>query len=189
MSKIAIIVGSVRPNRFGPHVGEWVYNLATNYKEATFEIIDIADYDLPLLDEPYPPMAGNYQNSHTKKWAQKIAGFDGFIFITPEYNHGVAASLKNALDFLYAEWNDKPVAYVSYGAGAGGSRAVEQLRQIAAQLRQYDILEQVIILNSWEHKDEKGKFIAKEDHVAQAEALLKEIVFWSAAFKDIRKKR
>ncbi len=188
MSKIAIIVGSVRPNRFGPQVASWMTSLAADHAHADFELVDIADYKLPLLDEPQLPMMGNYQNAHTKKWAQKIAEFDGYIFVTPEYNHGIAASLKNALDFLYAEWIHKPVAYVSYGAGAGGSRAVEQLRQIAAQLKQYDVLEQVIILNSWAHQDENGEFVPNEDHEKQAEALLKEIVFWAEEFNGIRKK-
>lgn len=188
MSKIGIIVGSTRPNRFGPQVANWISSLAADYGHAEFELVDIADYKLPLLDEPQLPGMGNYQNAHTKKWAEKIRELDGYILVTPEYNHGIAASLKNALDFVYAEWTHKPIAYVSYGAGAGGSRAVEQLRQIAAQLKQYDVLEQVMIVNYWAHQDEGGRFMPNEEHEKQAEALLKEIVFWTDEFKAIRKK-
>ena len=164
MSKIGIIIGSSRPNRFGPEIANWINNLAQSHGGAEFELVDIAEYNLPLLDEPELPAMGNYQNEHTKKWASKIAEFDGFIFITPEYNHGMAASVKNAIDFLYAEWLYKPVAYVSYGAVVGGSRAVEQLRLVAAQLKQYDILEQVVVTKTWEHKDEQVKFVPNENH-------------------------
>jgi NAD(P)H-dependent FMN reductase len=188
MSKIGIIIGSSRPNRFGPEIANWINNLAQSHKGAEFELVDVAEYNLPLLDEPELPAMGNYKNEHTKKWASKIAEFDGFIFVVPEYNHGMAASTKNAIDFLYAEWLYKPVAYVSYGAVVGGSRAVEQLRLVAAQLKQYDILEQVVIAKTWEHKDEQGKFIPNEDHKKEAQSLLDSIVFWTEEFKPIRAK-
>src|SRR5512138_3774650 len=102
MLKLAIIVGSTRPNRVGESVSQWVQQLAQRRRDAEFELVDIKDFDLPLLDEPIPPSQGKYSKDHTKRWAAKIASFDGFVFVTPEYNHGTSGALKNALDFLYA---------------------------------------------------------------------------------------
>lgn len=139
MSKIQIIIGSTRPNRVGPTVAKWVYKFARHENpDIEFELVDLKDYNLPLLDEPKLPADGNYEKDHTKKWAAKIAEANGYILVTPEYNHGYAASVKNALDLLYAEWNDKPIAFVGYGV-MGGVRAVEQLRQVVSQLRMHAI--------------------------------------------------
>ncbi|WP_424556337.1 NADPH-dependent FMN reductase [Streptacidiphilus pinicola] len=100
--------------------------------------IGIADYPLPHLDEPVPPFMGQYQNGHTKEWAAKIGSFDGFIFVTPEYNHSTSGALKNAIDYLFAEWNNKAVGIVSYGS-VGGARAAEHLRLIAGELKMADV--------------------------------------------------
>lgn len=133
--KIQIIVGSTRPNRIGGNVAEWLYSLAAKQLDADFEIVDLADIKLPLLDEPFPARAGQYQNQHTLRWSEKVQEADGFVFITPEYNHGYSAVLKNALDYLYHEWAGKPVAIVSYGIQpGGGSRASGQLRQVVEEL-------------------------------------------------------
>src|SRR5688500_15282985 len=122
MLKLAIIIGSTRPNRVGESVGKWVQRLAQQRGDAEFELVDIRDFNLPLLDEPIPPSQGKYSNDHTKRWAAKIAAFDGYVFVTPEYNHGICGALKNAIDFLYAEWNNKAAGFVGYGS-AGGARA------------------------------------------------------------------
>src|SRR5215813_3097860 len=103
--KIAIILGSTRPNRVGGIVAEWVNDNAGKRSDASFELIDLADVGLPFLDEGMPPSVGQYANQHTRDWAARIASFDGFVFVTPEYNHSIPAALKNALDFVYAEWN------------------------------------------------------------------------------------
>src|SRR5262245_14740993 len=102
MLKIGIITGSTRPNRKSPDVAKWVLDIASKRGDAEYEIVDIADYELPLLDEPAPPSMGNYQKEHTKRWAAKIASLDAFVFVTPEYNHSIPAALKNAIDFLFA---------------------------------------------------------------------------------------
>lgn len=120
---VAIIVGSTRPGRQADSVARWVHGLAAGRDRASFEVVDIADFELPLLDEDLPPMAAQYARPHTHRWAATIARFDAFVLVTPEYNHSPAAALKNALDFLYAEWNDKAVAFVSYGID-GGIRAL-----------------------------------------------------------------
>jgi NAD(P)H-dependent FMN reductase len=96
-------------------------------RDAEFELVDIKDFNLPLLDEPVPPSMGQYSKPHTKVWAAKISSFDGYVFVTPEYNHGISGALKNAIDFLFAEWNNKAAGFVSYGS-VGGARAMEQLR-------------------------------------------------------------
>src|SRR6476660_9170800 len=145
MIKIAIIVGSTRPGRNGEAVAKWVYEVSRKRSDAEFELVDIKDFNLPLLDEPMPPIMGQYSKPHTKKWAAKIASFDGYVFVTPEYNHGISGALKNAIDFLYAEWNNKAAGFVGYGS-AGGVRAVEQLRLVMAEVQVATVRAQVMLL-------------------------------------------
>ena len=102
MIKIAIIIGSTRPGRVGEAVGRWVFQIAGQRDDAKFELVDIKDFNLPLLDEPVPPSMGKYSKPHTKVWAEKIGSFDAFVFVTPEYNHATSGALKNAIDFLFA---------------------------------------------------------------------------------------
>jgi len=138
MTKIGIILGSTRPGRNGEAVAKWVAEVASQRTDAEFELVDLLDYKLPHLDEALPPSAGQYTQSHTLEWAAKIASFDGFVMVTPEYNHSTSGALKNAIDFLFAEWNNKAVGFVSYGS-AGGTRAVEHLRLIAGELQMADV--------------------------------------------------
>jgi NAD(P)H-dependent FMN reductase len=121
MLKIAIIIGSTRPGRNGEAVAKWVYEIAKKRSDAQFELVDIKDHNLPLLDEPVPATMGQYSKPHTKAWAAKIGSFDGYVFVAPEYNHGISGALKNAIDFLFAEWNNKAAGFVSYGS-VGGAR-------------------------------------------------------------------
>src|ERR1700722_3894407 len=125
MIKVAIIIGTTRPQRKAPAVAKWVCNIAKTRNDAEFEVIDIQDFNLPLLDEPVPPSLGQYSQPHTKAWAAKIDSFDAYVFVTPEYNHGIPGSLKNAIDFIYKEWNNKSAGIVSYGSIVG-SRSAEQ---------------------------------------------------------------
>src|SRR5256714_10872463 len=134
MLRIAIIIGSTRPGRNGEAVGKWVYEIAQKRSDAKFELVDIKDFNLPLLDEPMPPIMGQYSKPHTKAWAAKIGSFDGYIFVTPEYNQRTSGALKNAIDFLFAEWNNKAAGFVSYG-GASGARAGEQVRLVLAEMQ------------------------------------------------------
>ena len=116
MLKVAIIIGSTRPGRKAEVVARWVYEIAAKRSDASFELVDIADFDLPLLDEPLPPIMNQYSKPHTKLWAAKIASFDAFVFVTPEYNHSTSGALKNAIDFFYREWNDKAAGFVGTAA-------------------------------------------------------------------------
>ena len=132
--RIGIIVGSTRPNRVGAVVAPWVHEVAAKRSDAEFTLVDLAEVNLPHLDEGLPPILGQYDNEHTKGWAATVASFDAYLFVTPEYNHSIPASLKNAIDFVYREWNNKAAGFVSYGV-AGGVRAVEHLRLVMAELQ------------------------------------------------------
>jgi NAD(P)H-dependent FMN reductase len=143
MLRVGITTGSTRPNRKALNVAKWVLAIATKRGDAEYEIVDIEDFKLPLLDEPLPPSLGRYEHAHTRRWAAKIASLDAFIFVTPEYNHGIPAALKNAIDFLFAEWNHKAAGFVSYGS-AGGARAVEQLRLVLAEVHVATVRAQVL---------------------------------------------
>jgi NAD(P)H-dependent FMN reductase len=184
MLKLAIIIGSTRPNRVGESVGKWVHHAARQRGDAEFELVDVRDFNLPLLDEPIPPSQGKYSKEHTKKWAAKIASFDGFVFVTPEYNHGTSAALKNAIDFLYAEWNNKAAGFVAYGS-AGGTRAVEQLRLVMAELQVADVRAQVAL--SLFTDFEKFSVFKPAAHQEQAvNAMLDQVVAWSRAMRAVR---
>lgn len=184
MIRIAIVVGSTRPGRHSKQVADWVLGRAAAHEEAHFELLDLAHHDLPLLDEPLPPSMGNYQHEHTRRWAQTISQFDGFIFVTAEYNHSVPGVLKNALDFLYAEWNNKAVGFVSYGS-AGGVRAVEHLRLIAGELQMADVRAQVALPFSTEFKD-FDTFTPSESAEEDLKPLLEQLINWTTALKTIR---
>jgi NAD(P)H-dependent FMN reductase len=115
-------------------VAKWVYEIAQKRSDAEFELVDIKDFNLPLLDEPMSPIMGKYAHQHSKTWSAKIASFDAYVFVTPEYNHATSAALKNAIDFLYHEWVNKAAGFVGYG-GASGTRAVENLRLVMGNCR------------------------------------------------------
>src|SRR5246127_4559581 len=142
MIKVGIIVGSTRPGRKAAAVAKWVHDLLKNRSDAEFEIVDIEDYKLPLLDEPMPPIMHQYSKPHTKAWSEKIASFDAYVFVTPEYNHGTSAALKNAIDFLHHEWTNKAAGFIGYG-GTAGARAVEHLRLVMAELQVATVRAQV----------------------------------------------
>ncbi|HEV2412434.1 MAG TPA: NAD(P)H-dependent oxidoreductase [Candidatus Saccharimonadales bacterium] len=187
MTKIAIIVGSTRPTRFGIQPAEWLYGLTKSRNDAEYELIDLKEVDLPLLNEPKSASTGEYKYDYTKKWSEKINGFDGFVFVTPEYNHSTSAALKNAIDYLWHEWNYKPVAYIGYGGGAGGARAIEHLRGIAAQVKMYDLFEHMLINNYYFNVDESGKYKFDDGMKKAADKMLDELVFWAERMKEARK--
>lgn len=184
MLKIAIIVGSTRPGRRAETVAKWVLEQAQKRGDAAFELVDIADFDLPLYDEPMPASMHRYQHEHTKRWAAAVDGYDGFIFITPEYNHGIPAALKNAIDFVYREWNNKAAGFVSYGS-TGGVRAVEHLRGVMAELHVADVRAHVS-LSLYTDFENFAAFKPADLHLAQLTALLDQVIAWSGAMKTLR---
>ena len=186
MTKIKILTGSVRPGRFNIQPANWIFELAKKRKDISVELIDLEKVNLPFMNEPMPPMMNQYSLDHTKKWSKTIAEADGFIFVTPEYNHSYSPVLKNAIDYLFYEWNYKPVTYISYGSAAGGSRAVEHLRGVAGEVKMYDLREQVVITNYWENMDENGQYKFTEQQEKLANDMLDTLVFWSTEMKKNR---
>jgi NAD(P)H-dependent FMN reductase len=184
MIKVAIIIGSTRPGRIGEAVGKWVFEIARQRSDAAFELVDLAQVNLPLLDEPFPPSMHNYTKQHTKEWSEKVASFDAFIFVTPEYNHGVPAALKNALDFLYVEWNNKAAGFVGYG-NTGGARAVEHLRQTMAELQIADVREQVA-LSIFTDFENFRVFKPAPFQEKKVNALIDQVILWGTALKTVR---
>lgn len=184
---IAIILGSTRPGRNGEAVAKWVHALAKRRTDARFELVDLLDFDLPLLDEPGSPSQGKYTKAHTKKWSVKVAEFDAYVFVTPEYNHGSSGALKNAIDFLYKEWNNKAAGFVAYGS-AGGVRAVEQLRQIMAELQVATVRAQVGLSLFTDFKDYRT-FTPAAMHEKELGTLLDQVIAWGTALKPLRSER
>jgi NAD(P)H-dependent FMN reductase len=184
MTKIQVITGSTRPGRLNKQVADWIYGIASQRDDIEVELVDIADYNLPLLDEPVPPSLGQYSKDHTKKWAAKIAEADGFIFVAPEYNHGIPAALKNAIDFIYAEWNNKAAGFVSYGS-AEGVRSVEHLRGVMGEIQVADVRAQVM-LNLGTDFENYSVLKANDSHASVANTMLDQLTAWAGALKSVR---
>ena len=184
MIKVAVVSGSTRPGRHSDAVARWVLQHARTRTDAEFELVDLRDFDLPLLDEPMPPSLGQYSRPHTRAWARRIASFDAFVFVTPEYNHSPSGALKNAIDYLYAEWNNKAAGFVSYGS-AGGTRAVEHLRQIMGELQVADVRAQVA-LSLYSDFENFSVFKPNPAHETALSAMLDQLVAWGGALKTLR---
>ncbi|HEY3561561.1 MAG TPA: NAD(P)H-dependent oxidoreductase [Kribbella sp.] len=182
--KIAIILGSTRPGRNGKAVADWILGQASGRTDATYELVDLLDYPLPHLDEAMPPSAGQYAGEHTKTWARKIAAYDGFVFVTPEYNHSTSGVLKNAIDYLYAEWNNKAAGFVSYGS-LGGARAIEHLRAISAELQIADVRQQ-LSFSLFTDFENFSEFRPGPQYAAQASVLFDQLESWASALKQVR---
>lgn len=184
MLKVAIIIGSTRPGRHAEAVAKWVYDIAMQRTDADYELVDLLDFNLPLLDEAYPPSMHQYSKEHTKKWSDKISSFDAFVFVTPEYNHSTSGALKNAIDFLYVEWNNKAAGFVSYGS-IGGARAVEHLRLIMAELQIADVREQVM-LSLFTDFENFQVFKPAAGNEKKVTAMLDQVVLWGTALQSVR---
>jgi NAD(P)H-dependent FMN reductase len=186
MLKIAIIVGSTRPGRKGEAIARWAHEVALKRADAEFALLDLATFELPLLDEPMPAASGSYSHPHTRKWSAAIASFDGYIFVTPEYNHGPSGALKNAIDFLYNEWTDKAAGFIGYGYSMG-ARAIENLRLVMASLQVATVRPQVglSLFTDFEHPAGFKPTRTQEQHL---NTVLDHVIAWSGALKVLRKK-
>jgi NAD(P)H-dependent FMN reductase len=184
MLKIAIVTGSTRPGRHNEAVARWVHDLAKTRKDASYELVDIAHYNLPLLDEPIPPGLGKYTHDHTKTWARKIASFDGYVFVTPEYNHSTSAALKNAIDYVFAEWNNKAAGLVGYGS-AGGARAIEHLRGILAEVM-IATVRSTVMLSLFTDFENFATFKPSVHHDQEVHAMLDQVAAWAGALTSVR---
>jgi len=194
MLRIAIIIGSTRPGRKGEAVGKWAYDIAQQRKDADFEIVDIAEFMLPLLDEPMPASTGQYSQEHTRVWSAKIASFDGYVFVTPEYNHGTCAALKNAIDFLYQEWINKAAGFIGYGSTMvlrptlfyPVLPTLQHLRLILASLQVATVRVQVG-LSMFTDFENFSVFKPAPIHAKHVNDMLDQLIAWSGALRSLRR--
>lgn len=187
MSKphVQIVLGSTREGRFGEAVARWFSVLAAEREDMSTELVDLRDWELPFLTTPMPPAMSPPSDELSQRWAAKVSEGDGYVFVTPEYNHGYPAVLKNALDHVFDPWNRKPAAFVGYGGPAGGVRAVEQLRQVVVELEMVPLRRQVIIAKVYAAFDERGQ--PRDPGAArEAGAVLDELAWWATAMRDAR---
>ncbi|MEV8376191.1 NAD(P)H-dependent oxidoreductase [Kribbella sp. NPDC056861] len=183
--RIAVILGSTRTGRAGAAVADWVLAQAQDRPGADYTLIDLAVVDLPQIDEPIPPAAGRYSEPHTLRWASTIAGFDGYVIVTPEYNRSFPGALKNALDRVYAEWNNKAAGIVSYGVD-GGVRAAEALRPVLGALQLADINAEVTLNLRSDFQRFGAEFTPGEHQVKALATFLDQLESWSGALASIR---
>lgn len=187
--KIQVILGSTREGRQGEKVANWVMEQLKDIEDIEFELLDLRDFGLPYYDQPASPTAlkGEYSNNEIKKWLNKVSEGDGYIIVTPEYNHGYPAVLKSALDWVYYEWNRKPVAFISYGGSAAGARSVEQLRLVAIELQMAPIETAIHIFGPRQEFDENGN-IKDDSYNQKLKNLINDLVWWTKALKEARSK-
>ncbi|MCF6467786.1 NAD(P)H-dependent oxidoreductase [Nonomuraea sp. MG754425] len=182
MLKVGIILGSTRPGRNGEAVAHWVRDLAAKRGDAEYEIVDLKDYELGNIDEPEHPATGNYQHEHTKRWSAKISSLDAFVIVTPEYNNSYPGALKNALDFLYGEWNNKVAGFVGYGVD-GAPRAISHLRHVLGLLSVATVSNQVGLSI---HTDFTDGFAPAAMHEDRLNGVLDQILAWGSALQPLR---
>lgn len=189
MTRIAIVTGSTRPGRNGEAVARWVHEVATRHgdrTDATYELVDLATFDLPLLDEPTPPaMEQEPEHEHTRRWQKTVESFDAFVFVTPEYNHSTSGALKNALDYLFVPWHNKAAGFVGYGS-AGGVRAVEHLRQICGELAMADVRAQVQLTFAADFEPGTYAFRPQAKQQEAVTAMLDQVLAWAVALRSVR---
>ena len=178
--KIKVILGSTRPERFGEKPANWITEKASAINEFEVELLDLRDYPMPFFEEPVSPAQSNFETPEgiVADWTKKIDEADGFIMVTPEYNHGPSAVLKNAIDYTFYPWHKKPVGFVSYGL-VGGSNAVQQLRQNIAEVQMASVRTAVLIPDPWDIKPDDS--LEKHDRVA--DSMLSELFWWSKTLK------
>jgi NAD(P)H-dependent FMN reductase len=185
MLKIAIIIASTRPGRKGEAVGKWAYEIAKKRTDATFELVDLAEYNLPLLDEPMPASLGQYSHEHTRVWSAKIASFDGYVFVTPEYNHSIPGALKNSLDFLHREFHNKAAGFIGYGATMA-ARAIEHLKAVLTEL-QVAIVRTQVGLSMFIDFENFSIFKPTTKQETYVNDMLDQVIAWSSALQPVRK--
>jgi NAD(P)H-dependent FMN reductase len=186
MPNLTIIIGSTRPGRAGAPIAQWFAARAKDHGGFDVNVVDLAEVDLPLLDEPNHPRLRQYTHQHTKDWSAIIDAADALVFVTPEYNYGYPASLKNAIDYLHHEWQHKPVGFVSYGGVAAGTRAVQQLKQVVTTLRMLPVFDSVNIPFYNQFLGQDGTFQANPVLEQAAGAMLDELVRTEAALRPLR---
>lgn len=186
MPVLQVIVASTRPGRVGRSVADWFVKEAGEHAGFEVRVADLAEIDLPLLDEPNHPSAREYQHQHTKDWSATIDAADAIVLVMPEYNYSFNAALKNAIDYLFFEWQYKPVAFVSYGNTSAGLRAVQMLKQVVTTLKMFPLNEAVAIQFVGQYVNDQGDFDGNEAMAAAAATMLDELVVISEALAPVR---
>jgi NAD(P)H-dependent FMN reductase len=186
MAKLDVILVSTRPGRAGEPIADWFVAHANAHDGFDVELVDLAEVGLPLVDEPNHPRLRRYTHQHTRDWSARVDAADAFVMVMPEYNHGFTAPLKNALDYLHAEWQHKPVGVVSYGGVAAGTRAVQMLKPVLVVLRMLPVVESVNIPFHTQFLDEEGRLMPNETMELAADAMLDELVASEAVLRARR---
>ena len=186
MPRLTVIIGSTRPGRAGLPIAVWFGDRARSHPGFDVDVVDLAELNLPLLDEPNHPRLRQYLYQHTERWSALVDASDAFVIVTPEYNHGYPAALKNAIDYLQKEWCDKPVGFVSYGGVSAGTRAVQQLKQVVTTLKMLPVSEAVSIPFHPQFIAADGRLQANEIMEMAAGAMLDELVRVEGALRPLR---
>ena len=186
MPRLSIIIGSTRPGRAGLPIADWFADRARAHGGFEIDVVDLAELNLPMLDEPNHPRLRQYTHQHTKDWSARVAGSDAFVIVTPEYNHGYSAAVKNAIDYLHHEWHYKPVGFVSYGGVAAGTRAMQQLKQVVTALRMLPLTDAVNIPFHTQFLDDDGRVQANEVMEQAADVMLDELARVADALRPLR---
>jgi len=186
MPVLHVVVASTRPGRKGPAVADWFHRLALEHGGFDVRLVDLAEVDLPLLDEAAHPRLRQYTHEHTKRWSVLVDSADAFVFVTPEYNFSAPAPLVNALDYLFHEWAYKPVGFVSYGGQSGGIRSVQMAKLIVTALKMMPIPEAVAIPFFTKLFDESGAFQPSDPLVRAGRGMLDELLRWATALAPLR---
>src|SRR3954454_328992 len=184
--KLHVILSSTRPGRVGATIAHWFHGLAVEHGKFDPELVDLAEFNLPVYDEPRHPVLQQYEHEHTKRWAASVAAADAFVLVLLEYNYGPTPALLNALNYVYKEWNYKPAAFVSYGGMSGGIRAVQVTKHTLTTLKMVPLVEAVAIQMAAQQLDENKQFKPDEVHINSAKAMLNELLRWAEALKPMR---
>jgi NAD(P)H-dependent FMN reductase len=185
MINLKIIIASTRPGRKGPILADWIYGKAKRDPAFDTELVDLAEVNLPFFDEPNHPRLQQYKHQHTKDWSAKIASADAFVLVTPEYNYGFPATIKNAIDYLFVEWQHKPIGFVSYGGIAGGTRSIQMLKQTLTSLEMVPITADVNVPLFTKYIVD-DKFAATDEQNRNADLLFSELKKWSAVLSRFK---
>ncbi len=186
LPKLNIIICSTRPGRVGPSVARWFDKFASDHGMFDTQLIDLADFNLPMYDEPIHPMQQKYEHAHTKSWSESVAAADAYVFVTPEYNYSPPPDFVNALTYVYKEWNYKPCGFVSYGGASGGLRAVQAARLHASTLKMVPLMESVMVPMVTSLIKDQGIFQSNELIDNSANTLLNELLRWTIGLKTMR---
>jgi NAD(P)H-dependent FMN reductase len=184
--KLQTIICSTRPGRIGPSIAHWFNSLVNDQGTFSSELVDLAEFKLPVYDEVNHPRMQKYEHEHTKAWSASVNKADAYVFVIPEYNFCPPPSFTNALNYVYNEWNYKPCGFVSYGGVSGGLRSAQVAKQLVTTLKMMPMVEGVMVQMPWEKLDDQRNFLPAEHHTGSANAMLDEMAKWATALKSLR---